>query len=222
MGSYISYSKGDVVGECIFQYEVPLYNKCRCAVFECRKCDSHNHFTAKIVEVRRRQTKSCGCFHKIKLNEVNSSHGLSKHPLYGRWINIKARCYNEKHGSFPYYGGRGILLSDEWKNDFKKFYTHMMGLPHAMENGYSIDRIDNDDGYRDGNVRWATSSVQQRNKRYKLPLSGHKGVYYIKHTGKWEARVWISGMYRTIGCKFATVSHALQAQKDFFTSPVAR
>ena len=59
------------------------------------------------------------------------------------------------------YGGRGILICDEWINNFKNFYDW------AMENGYSddlsIDRIDYDGNYEPSNCRWVDSLTQANN-----------------------------------------------------------
>ena len=59
----------------------------------------------------------------------------------------------------------GITVCDEWRNSFDAFYNHVSKLPHYGEEGRSIDRIDNDGNYEVGNVRWATRSEQNSNKR---------------------------------------------------------
>lgn len=78
---------------------------------------------------------------------------------------IKDRCYNEKSINYQHYGGRGITICDEWINDFKAFHEHMMSLPHALEEGYTIDRKINLLGYKPGNMRWATWDEQNNNRR---------------------------------------------------------
>lgn len=64
------------------------------------------------------------------------------------------------------YGGRGITVCDEWAKDLKAFYDW------AMANGYrddlTIDRINNDEGYRPDNCRWATYHEQRLNQRKKV------------------------------------------------------
>ena len=36
---------------------------------------------------------------------------------------IKERCYNPKCASYHNYGGRGIVMCEEWKNSFQAFRT---------------------------------------------------------------------------------------------------
>jgi hypothetical protein len=87
--------------------------------------------------------------------------------LYKVWINMKQRCYNRKHNSYYGYGGRGITICDEWKNDFNAFEKW------ALENGYdenapkgqcTIDRIDNNKGYFPENCKWVTIGENLNNK----------------------------------------------------------
>lgn len=58
--------------------------------------------------------KSCGCI-SIKDRYV------TKHPAYQTWKMIRHRCYNEKHEFYHIYGGRGVIMCDEWKNNFWAF-----------------------------------------------------------------------------------------------------
>ena len=88
-------------------------------------------------------------------------HGLSKHPLYPVWANIKQRCTNPKSQGFKLYGGRGITMQPEWAASFTEFLKDVGECP----SGCSLDRIDNTKGYERGNVRWATPHEQSNNTR---------------------------------------------------------
>lgn len=97
--------------------------------------------------------KSCGCLSK--------KHGKTGTRLHNIWCTMKQRCYNPNSQKFYRYGARGITICNEWKNDFKSFYSW------AMANGYqdnlTIDRIDNDGNYDFSNCRWITSREQMSN-----------------------------------------------------------
>ena len=98
------------------------------------------------------KTQSCNC----------GSHGMTGTPEYYAWRSMKNRCLNENDSSFPNYGGRGIYVCDEWAKSFLAFYKHVGPRPSE---GHSLDRLDTNGHYVPGNVRWATRSEQNSNKR---------------------------------------------------------
>ena len=95
-------------------------------------------------------------------------HGLAGHRLYKVWTKMKDRCYNRNNADYVYYGGRGISVCNEWKDDIKAFYDW------AMANGYdenapkgqcTLDRIDVNGNYEPSNCRWVSMDVQLANTR---------------------------------------------------------
>ena len=92
---------------------------------------------------------------------------LRKHNirLYGIWSGMKSRCYDENVEHFDRYGGRGIIVCDEWLGDngFENF--HNWAMKNGYKNGLTIDRINVDGNYEPNNCRWATNKEQQNNKR---------------------------------------------------------
>lgn len=60
------------------------------------------------------------------------------------------------------YGGRGITICDEWRDNFQAFYDW------AISNGYddnlTIDRINNDGNYEPSNCQWVDTRTQNRNR----------------------------------------------------------
>lgn len=74
---------------------------------------------------------------------------------------IKARCLDPKYHAYPYYGGRGIGICDEWRDSFAAFKSW------ATRNGYAshltIDRINGNMGYSPSNCRWVTMRDQSHN-----------------------------------------------------------
>jgi hypothetical protein len=85
------------------------------------------------------------------------THGLSKHPLYGRWRGMIQRCSDANHKNFSLYGGRGITVCERWKS-FPNFLEDM-GMPPP---GHSLDRKDSSKGYAPENCVWASQPEQMR------------------------------------------------------------
>jgi hypothetical protein len=90
--------------------------------------------------------------------------GTTSDPLYHTWHSMKKRCYYTGATGYANYGGRGITVCDEWRNDFWAFKEGVGACPSP---DMSLDRIDVDGNYESGNVRWATAKEQQLNRRRK-------------------------------------------------------
>jgi len=108
---------------------------------------------------------------------------VCKTRLYSIWAGMKQRCYNEKHIQYKNYGGRGISVCDDWRNNFYAFSEW------ALSNGYqdpnendargaalSIDRIDNDKGYSPENCQWISLSANAKKTKHPAPCKGFVGM----------------------------------------------
>lgn len=98
---------------------------------------------------------------KAHENLPPTKHLKSRTTEYNIWTGIKQRCTNPDHAYFRYYGGRGIVMCDRWKENFQNFYDDMGPRPSE---GHSVDRINGKGIYEPSNCRWATWEEQARNK----------------------------------------------------------
>lgn len=110
------------------------------------------------------KAKSCGCKREQLLSKALRKDGsIYKHRLHSTWTHMKQRCYNPQHKSYHLFGGKGIEVCLEWRDDYTEFYNW------AMNNGYadnlSLDRINDKGNYEPNNCRWIDSKEYYRKCR---------------------------------------------------------
>ena len=119
-------------------------------------------------------TSSCGCLQKEsdaengrKSRDKVKTHGGHKDRLYRIWASMLDRCRNHKFKQYKDYGGRGIMVCEEW-HDYANFREW------ACNNGYdenaeyskcTLDRINNNGNYEPSNCRWVDMKTQAHNRR---------------------------------------------------------
>ena len=159
------------------------YYNCRCAC-------------SKVKEVSRRalvggNSSSCGKYCARK------GLRMKAHPLYSCWAGMRSRCYNPAVDGYENYGGRGITICKEWRDDLYQFAADMG--PRPAKN--SIDRRDNDGDYCPENCRWATAVTQSNNRRSNR---------YFTIDGESKT---LADWARVSGVKIATVNGRVNKQK---------
>ena len=168
------------------------------------ECECGNKTTPTGSDLSQGKVKSCGC--------IQREHGLSKHRTYNIFKMMMERCYNPKNISYPWYGGKGIKIHQEWLDDFSTFYKW------AMNNGYNdnleIDRIDPNKDYTPDNCRWVTRTVQNINQRLRKDnTSGVRGVKWNKARKKWEVSISANNKRYYLGL-YSDLEEATKVRKN--------
>lgn len=161
----------------------------------------------------------CGnksCVNYLHFNPVKSMlrghiHGFAKrgkHTLeYKSWNAMRQRCNNPMSADYNHYGGRGIVVCERWAN-FEHFLSDLGNKPSK---NHSLDRVDVNGNYEPSNCRWATQSIQMRNRRkkrskYNIPYIGvvarmAKGIW----DGKYISQIKIRGKLKNLGSHSSAV-----------------
>ncbi len=100
--------------------------------------------------------------------QANINHGLSCDPIYKVWQSMIKRTSNPRYEHYHRYGGRGITVCDEWKNDVKTFIDWCAS--NGYKKGLQLDRIDNNGNYEPSNCRFITRQGQQNNTSRNIHL----------------------------------------------------
>jgi len=179
--------------------------KCRCACGKVILCRGNNLKTGG--------TKSCGCIRIKSVIRRNTKHGKakrkSKSAAYISWVGMKTRSTNPNCTGAKNYFLRGIKMDPRW-NSFECFYADMGDPP---DSGYSLDRIDVNQGYSVNNCRWANRVTQNNNRRDNRRL-------------EYDGRYWtITELANHVGMSRKLLSHRLYLGWDLeraTTEPNAR
>lgn len=153
------------------------------------KCDCGKECVKNAFYLNEGCTRSCGCLVRANPSKNFFKHGHTNTKLYGVWCGIKRRCYCKTGPKYIRYGGRGITVCDEWRDDFMAFYNWAMA--NGYKEGLTIDRINNDGNYEPNNCRWVTAKEQANNRSTNI---------FIKHEGERKTIASISQQLRINSC----------------------
>ena len=139
-------------------------NKTRFALFECEHC-------GKQVEKQKNnglRDFSCGCARYELTSKSNAIHGDSNsnaeyYNLWSTWRNMRDRCNRSTNQDYQYYGGKGIVVCNEW-NDYLEFKKWSILNGYTLNGKLQIDRIDSNKNYSPDNCRWVDAKTNQRNR----------------------------------------------------------
>lgn len=138
-----------------------------------------------------------------------ATHGYRSHPWYGRWLEIRSRCYNPKSKLYAEYGGLGVTVCEAWRDTPDNFiaWAEQAGLSGRM----IIELVDKQKGYSPENCTLITCR-QHRLERDGWGKSGVKGVY--PRGGKWTAQLTVNKKTVRLG-NFSSKEAAAEAIAKF-------
>lgn len=144
---------------------------------ECRACQ-------KEMQARYKKTNP-----KIK----------SRSRTYSTWLCMRRRCYDIINNRYKYYGAKGIVVCDRWRNNYDNFLEDMGERPYKT----SLDRIDGSKNYTLENCRWADPKTQTRNRScVKLTETDIPIIRMLIKAGRTQEE--IGGYY---GVHFSTIGY---------------
>lgn len=145
------------------------------------KCDCGNKHIVRSDVLKKGDVQSCGCLKKEQDKKNLTTHWRhmeSGTHLHQTWLGIKDRCTNENVKCYSRYGGRGIMVCDEWMNSYEKFRDW------ALSNGYkrslSIERINVNGNYEPCNCKWIPMVEQANNRRNTVWIEWNGKVQNLK------------------------------------------
>lgn len=159
-------------------------------------------------------TTSCGCAQRDMWATAGHKFGsvVAKRDFkreYTIWRSMKSRCYVKTASNYRFYGGRGIAMCDQWRDDFLAFLGDMGRCP----DGLTIERNDPDGNYEPANCRWATWKEQHSLKRQKRAPVELADIAPLRAAGMSQ---------KAIGARFGvsqnTISHRINGQSKPPTS----
>lgn len=150
------------------------------------KCHCNSIFYCNLSDLTAKKRYIIGCKNCIEPSNKNTKFYWNIYNNRSRLENIYYgmidRCFNNKNKSFLHYGGRGITVCEEWKNNKQSF------LDWANANGYDdklqIDRIDYNGNYEPSNCRWVDVIVQANNRSNNRIIEENGTKYTLSEISK--------------------------------------
>ena len=106
----------------------------------------------------------------------HTHHGLTHHPLFQTFKGMKSRCYNTNNAEYYAYGGKGVVICQEWLTNPALFVSWSENNGWYKGCGLTIDRIDNDGNYCPNNCRWITRQEQAHNTSKNIWIQCPDGI----------------------------------------------
>lgn len=128
------------------------------------KCDCGKEYTCRDDAVKN--IASCGC-QRNRDNAIRmTKNSESRTRLYRIYYSMIGRCHNPRNSDYGRYGGRGISVCQEWRDDNTSFFRWAKASGYVeTDNELSLERIHVDGDYCPENCTWIRLKDQYNNRR---------------------------------------------------------
>lgn len=106
-------------------HETVVFGKSRRTAIICQ-CSCGNKITISVYHFKRGGIRSCGCMPKGQARTYNYSCNEIRKIYYA----MIGRCHISTDLGYKYYGERGVIVCDEWRNNPQSFFDW------SVENGW--------------------------------------------------------------------------------------
>lgn len=175
-------------------------------------CDCGKTIQTNAYKLLTGHSKSCGCMKAERIGNLNKKYQYTNKRLYSVYKAMIDRCCDSKNPMYKHYGEKGIVVCEEWLNDYDAF------AKWAFESGYdkdakfqqcTLDRRDNNGIYEPSNCRWITNKQQAQNTS-RCRYFEHNGE--VHNIAEWAEILGINykTMYRDLINRNLTVQQVIR------------
>lgn len=153
-------------------------------------CNCGHQFEQDKAALRLNPGVMCkSCAGKVAA-KARGADGRSTTPEWHAWRNMLQRCSNPNAQAYHNYGARGLTVCKRWEK-FENFLADMGPRPE----GHTLERVNNEKGYKPSNCVWATPEQQNRNTRTSrwLTANGERMllVDWARRLGTKPTTIWL-------------------------------
>lgn len=122
-------------------------------------CSCGEKTTVALSHFLKGHTRSCGCYQREILRKARTKYIGNKTGIHSSYFAMISRCYDSDNRSYKNYGGRGVSVCDEWRNNYQSFLD--WSLANGWSPGLEIDKDIKGNGllYSPETCCWVTGLV---------------------------------------------------------------
>lgn len=172
-----------------------------------------------LADITSGHSLSCGCFGKEQRIKSVKKYSFNIPGLYSSYSSMMRRCYDKNYNPYKYYGAKGVIVCEEWKNNYEAFLQ--WSLKNGWQKGLHLDKDKNGDGflYSPNTCEWMTN---HENSKYKSKNPAIMVEYKGKNMTLGEVceieKIKTNLVYGRIKMRGLTLEQALKLGNKKYTS----